>query len=66
MAEPNPVMNDLWTNKYITVNAGNSIGNTGRGKRFYFSISIQSIFYTLMERTMSLSKSINQIPVCPL
>lgn len=29
MAEHNPAMSDLRTNEYITVNTGNSSGNTG-------------------------------------
>lgn len=32
MAEHKPVMSDLWTNEYITVNTRNSSGKIGQGK----------------------------------
>lgn len=49
-----------WTDECIAIHMGNSSGNTGQGKRFYFSLGILGNFYTLTKRTISMSQSVNQ------
>lgn len=49
-----------WTDECISIHMVNSNGNTGQGKQFYFSLGILGNFYTLAERTISMSQSVNQ------
>ena len=45
-------------NECISIHMGNSSGNTGQGKRFYFSLGILGKLYTLTARTILMSQSV--------